>query len=649
VNNWIVRFDDLNFTNWTVLSQSQPVGPYIFKFGGPTGVVTDAAGKIYVASGSNLSSLIRVDDMTGANWTSISVGSWPARSIAIDSSGMVVLGNGYNALLVDSEASVQTANFSNLLVQGVYANIWAAVPIPLPTPRPSAIGFTPTTLTFSQNIGSPSAPQTITVTNFGGSNINGLTVSATGPFSETNNCPSVLNPAVSCTISVTFTPSAQGGASGTIAVTDDSYNQGPLQILALNGTGTAPAATITPSTLSFSSQLLGTSSTARNITVKSTGTGPLQVTNVAVSGPFSQTNTCSGSIAPAASCAIAVVFSPAVVGSASGVLTITDNAGTQTVSLTGSGSAPVTFSPTSLSFGTLAQGNTSAAKTVTATNRLSTVLTLTSISVPAGEPFAITSNTCGASLAAGSSCAVGVTFTPTALGGATGTLSFADSAINSPQAVSLTGTGITPVTLSATSLSFSTTAVGSTSSAKSVTLTNNLSGLLTFSSIAASGPFGIASNTCGTSVAGGATCNVGVTFTPTATGAATGTLTFTDSAGNSPQTVNLSGTGSSPSSPVTLSASSLNLGTVAVGSTSAAATVTLTNRQSTTLTISSVGISGPFAIASNKCGTSLAAGASCAVGVTFTPTATGAATGTLNFTDTASNSPQKVSLSGTGR
>jgi sugar lactone lactonase YvrE len=645
-NNWIVRFDDLNFTNWTTLSQSQPVGPYIYRFGGPTGVVIDPAGKIYVASGTNI---IRVDDMTGANCTSISVGTFPPHTIAIDSSGMVLLGNGYEAQIVDSEATVLTSKIDGqVIVQGVYANVYGAVPLPLPTPRPSAISFTPSTLNFTQNIASASAPQTITVTNFGGSNINFLALSATGPFSETNNCPTVLVPAASCAVAVTFTPPAPGAASGTINVSDDSYNQGPSQTLVLNGTGTVPAASITPASLSFSSQVIGTSSAARSVTVQSSGTGPLQIANVAVTGPFGQTNTCSGSIAPAASCSVAVVFSPTLVGSASGVLTITDNAGTQTVNLTGSGSAPVTFSATSLSFGTLAVGNTSAAKTVTLTNRLSTVLTFTGISVPAGGPFAMSSNTCGTGIAAGATCTVGVTFTPAALGAASGTLTFADSAINSPQAVSLSGTGSAPVTLSVTSLSFSTTAVGSTSSAKSVTLTNHLSGLLTFSGIVVSGPFGIANNTCGTSVATGATCSVGVTFTPTATGAATGTLTFTDSAGNSPQTVSLSGTGSSSSSPVTLSASSLNLGTVAVGSTSAAVTVSLTNRQSTALAISSVGTGAPFAISSNTCGTSLAAGASCAVGVTFTPTTASAASGTLTFTDTASNSPQKVGLSGTG-
>src|SRR5579863_7653586 len=147
-NRWIVRFDDLNFTNWTTLSQSQPIGPYVFQFGGPIGVVTDQAGKIYVADGINV---IRVDDMTGANWTSISLGTFAPHTIAIDSSGMVMLGNGYNAQIVDSEAAVLTSNITGL-VQGVYVSVYGAVPLSLPDPRPSAISFSPPALTFSQNV-----------------------------------------------------------------------------------------------------------------------------------------------------------------------------------------------------------------------------------------------------------------------------------------------------------------------------------------------------------------------------------------------------------------------------------------------------------------------------------------------------------------
>jgi hypothetical protein len=642
-NRWIARFDDLNFTNWTTLSQSQPVGPYIYQFGSITGVVVDPAGKIYVADGT---SVIRVDDMTGANWTSIGVGTFAPHTIAVDSSGMVVLGNGYNAQIVDSEATVLTSNI-NGLVQGVYVSVYGAVPLSLPSPRPSAISFTPPGLSISQNVGSRSTPQTVTIANFGGSPLDGVnSVAVSSGFAQTNNCPATLLAGSNCTVSVTFTPAVTGSVTGALTVTDDSGNQGTSQSIPLSGTGTTAAATVTPASLSFSSQVLGTSSTARNVTIQSSGTGPLQTTNIAATGPFSQTNNCSAALAPGASCAIAVVFSPPVVGSASGVLTITDNAGSQTVTLTGNGTSPVTLSPTSLSFGSLAVGNTSAAKTVTVTNRLSTALTFTGIG--ATGPFAIVSNTCGTSIAAGANCAVGVTFSPTALGAATGTLSFADNATNTPQTVSLSGTGAAPVTLSATSLSFSTTPVGSTSSAKSVTLTNAQSVALTFTSIGVTGPFTLSSNTCGASINAGASCSVSVTFTPAATGVATGTLTFTDSAPNSPQTVSLSGTGGSTSSPVTLSASTLNFGSVTVGATSSASTVTLTNRQSVALAISTVGITGAFAISSNTCGTGIGAGSSCSVGVTFSPTATGPATGTLSFADNATNSPQKVTLSGAG-
>jgi hypothetical protein len=152
------------------------------------------------------------------------------------------------------------------------------------------------------------------------------------------------------------------------------------------------------------------------------------------------------------------------------------------------------------------------------------------------------SNNCGA-VAAGGSCTVGVTFSPGSIGAASGTLTFTDNAVPGSQTVSLSGTGIAPVSLSVTSLSFSATVAGTTSAAKTVTLTNNQATTLTISSIAASLQFAIASNTCGTSVLAGRTCTVGVTFSPTAPGPAAGTLKFTDSAVTSPQGVTLTGTG----------------------------------------------------------------------------------------------------------
>jgi len=410
-----------------------------------------------------------------------------------------------------------------------------------------------------------------------------------------------------------------------------------------SGTGTAPAASVTPASLSFF-QTLATTSTAKTVTLQNTGSGPMQVSSVTTAAPFNQTNNCSASIAPGSSCTIQVSFTPTVLGSVSGTLTINDNAGTQTAALTGTGTAAVSFSSTALSFGTVAVGDTTAAKTVTVTNRQTVALSFSSIAASAG--FTIAGNNCLVGLAAGAACTVGVRFTPSAIGNVNGTLTFTDSAVNSPQTVSLTGAGSAPVTLSSTGLSLGTVVVGSTSSARTVTLTNHQIASLGFSSIVTTAGFAIASNTCGSSLAGGASCTVGVTFTPRATGAATGTLSFTDTATNSPQTVSLSGTGIAP---VTLSGTGLSFGIVAVGNTSPAKTVTLTNHETTTLTFSGINASAGFTIASNTCGASVAAGGNCTVGVTFSPTRTGAAAGTLTFNDNAGNSPQTVTLTGTGQ
>jgi hypothetical protein len=198
----------------------------------------------------------------------------------------------------------------------------------------------------------------------------------------------------------------------------------------------------------------------------------------------------------------------------------------------------------------VAVGDTTASKSVVLHNFENVALNFAGIVTSAG--FTVAGNTCGASVAAGSTCTIGVTFSPTAVGAASGSLTFTDSAGNSPQVVSLTATGITPVTVTPNKLTFGPLAVGHTSAVKTVTLTNHGNVALDFSSILPSADFkasadvcvhGVCGITCGPSIAAGAACTVGVTFSPTAAGAVTGTLTFTDSAENSPQVVSLTGTG----------------------------------------------------------------------------------------------------------
>jgi hypothetical protein len=220
----------------------------------------------------------------------------------------------------------------------------------------------------------------------------------------------------------------------------------------------------------------------------------------------------------------------------------------------------------------------------------------------------------------------------------------------STQTISLTGTGTgTPAaSLSATSLTFPAQAVLTTSTEKTVTLTNGGTSALSITSIVATGDWA-ESNTCGTSVPVKGKCKIQVTFTPTATGTLSGAITITDNASTSPQAVSLSGTGVAQ---VKLSTTSLTFASRTVGTTSAAKEVTFTNELPAALTMGTITFEGsdPGDFSqTNTCGASLAAKAKCTLSVTFTPAATGTRTATMGIGDSANNSPQTVSLTGTGK
>jgi probable HAF family extracellular repeat protein len=329
--------------------------------------------------------------------------------------------------------------------------------------------------------------------------------------------------------------------------------------------------------------------------------------------------------------------------------------GPQQVALSGAMaaiSAPIaTLPPTGETFSTQPIGTTSAAKIVTLKNTGTTSLTITAIAIAginAGD-FAQT-HTCGSSLAAGASCSISVTFKPTASGTRTAALSVTDNAAGSPQKVGLTGIGTT-AKLSLTSLSFGTVVLGTSSPAKTVTLTNVGTITFTISGIAITGTDAgdfAQTHTCGSSLAAGASCTVSVTFKPTQIGNRTGTLSVTDNAPGSPQTVSLSGTGTDVElSPTHLSFGCFQiivLGCVCVRS----ETATLTNVGRTTLKISGVAISVGAFSQTNSCGASVVAGGSCSINVRWTPsTGTGLFdSGLVSISDNGGASPQTLGLVG---
>ncbi len=200
----------------------------------------------------------------------------------------------------------------------------------------------------------------------------------------------------------------------------------------------------------------------------------------------------------------------------------------------------ISVSPTALSFGTVVVEASSKPKTVTLTNGGSGTLDINSITTTTN--FTQTTK-CGATLAPGASCTISVTFTPTQIGSLTGTLSVNDNGTNSPQQVSLSGTGKAQAVLTPASATFSKTKVGSKSAAKAFKLTNNQNVQLKNISISTTGDFSVSSTTCGSTLTSNASCTIDVVFSPTQTGTLTGTLQVSDNAVGSPQVSNLKGTG----------------------------------------------------------------------------------------------------------
>jgi hypothetical protein len=438
---------------------------------------------------------------------------------------------------------------------------------------------------------------------------------------------------------------------------------------------TAPAVSLSPSSLSFGSQAVGSTSAPQSVTLTNSGTAALSISSIAISGTnagdFTESDNCppsSSTLAAGASCTVNVTFSPGAAGSRAASVRVSDNASDspQSVALSGTGTAPsASLSPSSLSFGSQLVGTTSSAQSVTLTNSGNAALSISNIAVSGTNSgdFTETDNcpTGSSTLAAGSSCTISVTFTPSATGARSASVQLSDNANGSPQSVTLTGTGQPPgpaVSLSPGSLSFGSQSVGSTSAAQSVTLKNSGTSDLSISSIGVGGSnvsdFTETDN-CpkgASTLAAGSSCTISVTFSPSTTGARSASVQVNDNAPDSPQSVALSGTGTAPG--VSLSPSSLSFGSQVVGKASAAQSVTLTDSGTAPLSIGSVAVSGTNAgdfAQTNTCPTgasTLAAGASCTISVTFTPGATGARSASLQISDNASSSPQTVPLSGTG-
>ena len=378
-----------------------------------------------------------------------------------------------------------------------------------------------------------------------------------------------------------------------------------------------------------------------SVTLSASGL-PSGVTAAFSTNPTASTSTVTFTVGASAATGTTTV----TISGTSGSLT---NSTTISLTVTAAGTPGYTLTANPTSVGVVQGGTGATAITVVPTNGFTGSVTLSVAPLPTGVTAGFSTNpTTGTST---------LTFTASAsaaTGTSTVTVTGVSGSLTQTTPVSLTVSLATSgaITLTPSSLSFGNTTVGQTSASKTVTAKNTGTASVTISSIATTASFPLepvtGSTACGSTLAGGKSCQVKVAFAPTQGGATSGTLTFTDNATNNPQTVALSGTGVS----LELNPTALNFGVVSVGGTSAQFSVTITNESASTVSLS-VGITGggkkSFHITNSTCESTLGgSGGNCAVTLEFAPLTTGLLSANLQITSNGGGSPQNVSLQGTG-
>ncbi|MBC7733534.1 MAG: choice-of-anchor D domain-containing protein, partial [Bacteriovorax sp.] len=543
----------------------------------------------------------------------------------------------------------------------------------------------PTTLSFSQTVGSSSVAQTVTVSNTGNAALSISAVAVAGTqaadFQIASGSTCVAGGSVaanaSCVLKLVFTPAAAGARNASVAITHNAV--GSPAGVTLNGTGTtAPQAAISlnASALSFAAQTVGSTSAVQSVTVSNSGTATLTFSGLTLAGTsatdFSRSGSCTptATLAAAASCTISFSFAPGAVGARSATLTLASNAsnGSAVLSLAGTGTAVATpavgLAPGSLAFGNQTTGVASTARTVTLSNTGSGALSIASITTTSG--FGVTHG-CGASLAASASCALSVTFTPAVAGAATGSVSVASNAVGSPHVVSLSVTGVTGVTASpvlawvpaVTSLAFGDVTLGASPAMQSLTLSNQGPGAITLQQLTLAGAqaadFSLGSSSSGTcavnaALAQGASCSVALAFQPGAVGARAATLQVVSN-GTNPPDVALSGNGTALAQPAAAVVPTALSFSAAAGASADAQTLSLQSTGNAVLHVTAMRVvSGAFTLATaaaNGCAATpfdLMPGQSCALSIGWSSAAVGTEAGVVEIDTNAAVTASQIAI-----
>lgn len=412
-------------------------------------------------------------------------------------------------------------------------------------------------------------------------------------------------------------------------------------------------ASLSATSLSFGDVGLGAAD-IKSVLLTNTGSDTLTLSaapELSGDNAYSVETNCADSLSAGQTCTTNVTFAPLTAGAKAASLRFLTNASAgadQAVSITGSGKSllsTLALFPAAVDFGSVLKGGTASAEvTIRNTSSFSTPLTVGAVAAP----FSKAGTTCNATLAAGASCTVSLSYAPTVDADySTGySLPLTWGAALESASVALAGT-VVDSAVSTSSLVFADTAVGVTTAPQTVTLSNPGSAPLTLGTPKTDAPYAT-SYTCGSTLAAGQTCLVSVTFTPTVATSQAGTLTIPTSAGD--KVITLSGKGVSPLTELSLSpVSAFSFGGVSIGS-SSTQTLTLKNTGTLARNLTVGNPAAPFSM-TTTCGATLAAGATCTITSTFAPMdGQSYASGySIPLTWGPLNETTSIALSGTGK
>jgi hypothetical protein len=508
----------------------------------------------------------------------------------------------------------------------------------------------PSSINFGSVVIGSATSQTVTLTNNGSSNVTITAAAASGTgFSLSGlTLPLTLAPTQTATFSVAFAPTISGSASGNVALT---ISGDPELDIPLAGLGLTPATlTANPTSLTFTNVLVGQNS-SQTETIKNTGGASAQVTAVTATGTgFSVSGiTLPVTLGAGQSVTFNVKFAPQTAGSFNGNVAVTSNAQNPTLNIPVAGTAVaagnLTANPTSIGFGNVTVGS-NASQAVTLKNTGGSNVTVTAASA-SGAGFSFSGLAVPLTLTPNQTSSFNVIFTPASAGAVSGTMSLTVSG-SANVGIPLSGTGVTPATLTAnpTSMTFTNILVGANST-QTETIKNTGGTSAQVTGVAATGTgFSVSGITLPVTLTAGQSVSFNVTFTPPSAGTFNGNVAVTSNAQNPTLNIPVSGTAAT-SGDLTASPTSISFGSVVLGD-ATSQIVTLKNTGGENVTVTAASISGTgFSFSGLTTPLTLTPNQTSTFSVTFDPASAGAVSGTMSLTVTGSANIG-IPVSGTG-